>query len=223
MAYTADNYYKDELKRLEEKKANADSILSSQDRLSKLNEGYRKRYAKYVEIIMMLVLLYAIYLGMQMLQKKIPAIPQIAVDVVTMLLIFYLGYYLFNAFWELSTRSLINYDELEMAPYDSSGVNVADLEANSKILSKGASHDICVGEECCPGYFNKETQLCGTVPISSNTVAASATISGFTSLEQYTLERDRYELPFNSSRLKREYTMNVKPMGEIFSLSYSKV
>jgi hypothetical protein len=88
MSYTATDFYKDELNRLEAKQKNANNILNSQERLAKLNDSYRKRYAKYVQMLMVLILAYIVYLGMILLQKQIPSFPEVVVDVVTVVIIF---------------------------------------------------------------------------------------------------------------------------------------
>ena len=212
--YTATNFYADELKRLNEKNENAKSILNTQDRLSKLNDSYRKRYAKYVEILVVLIIAYTLYLGMIMLQKSFPVIPLFLVDVVTTLLIFAVSYYLFTAYWELNSRSVINYDEIDIPPYDSSGVNVSALEEKGQIFDNSVNPiDTCVGEDCCPGSFNKETNRCPTLPPNAN---------AFTLLEQSIAENNAKELSFNSPELKRESTMNVRPSEDATSLNYSK-
>ena len=125
--FSADKFYKDEFNRLQEKQKNATAIVNSQERLAELNDSYRKRYAKYVQIVMVLVLAIGIYLAAVLLQIKFPAIPQVAVDIVSIVLIFLVTFYLFSAFSELYSRSILNYDEIDMPAYDSSGVDVHAL------------------------------------------------------------------------------------------------
>jgi hypothetical protein len=200
--YSAKQFYDDELRRLDEKKANADSILASQDRLSKLNEGYRKRYAKYVEILVVLIVLYSLRLLALTLHKQFPVVPEMVVDIVTILLIFYAGYYLFNAYWELSTRSVINYDELDLPAYDASGIDVSKLKESGQIFKEtGSNIDLCVGEECCPGEFNNITKRCG----NSSPTSSSVPVSTFTLLEQTDMKK------------------LVQPVEAVSSLSYSNV
>ena len=216
MSYTAQTFYNDELRRLNDKNENAKSILNSQDRLAKLNDSYRKRYSKYVEILIVLIIAYTLRLGIVLLRKYFPAIPMLLVDIVTTLLIFAVSYYLFNAYWELNTRSNINYDEIEIPSYDSSGVNVSDIDERGRVSGTDNSLDTCIGEQCCPGNFNTDEQRCNT----GNVVALS---SGFTSIEQSMADKKSTNLSFNSPDLKRESTMNVKPSEDTTSLNYSKV
>jgi hypothetical protein len=222
MSYTATQFYEDELNRLNAKNENAKSILNSQDRLAKLNDSYRKRYAKYVEILVVLIIAYTLRLGIILLRKYFPTIPLLVVDIVTTLLIFAVSYYLFNAFWELNTRSNINYDEIEIPAYDSSGVNVSDIDENGRVSGSGNSLDTCIGEQCCPGRFDTENQICNNIPAATTQPPVQTTTqppaSPFT-----TLENVANNLPFNSPELKRESTMNVKPSEHTTSLNYSKV
>ena len=135
MAYTANNFYNDELSRLQEKQKNASTILDSQERLAELNDSYRKRYAKYVEILVILVMAVLVYLAVVALQMQFPAIPQVVVDIVTIVLIFLVAVYLFSAFSELYSRSLLNYDELDIPGYDDSGVDISALKAKGRIFA----------------------------------------------------------------------------------------
>lgn len=216
--YKASDFYRDELKRLNDKNENANSILNSQDRLAKLNDSYRKRYSKYVEILIVLIIAYTVRLGILLLRKYFPAIPLLVVDIVTTLLIFAVSYYLFNAFWELNTRSNINYDEIEIPSYDSSGVNVSDIDESGRVAGTDNSMDTCIGEQCCPGNFNIVSQTCNTGNLNSGNLTAA-----FTSIEQSMAEKNSTILSFNSLDLKREFTMNVKPSEYTTSLNYSKV
>jgi len=217
MPYTATQFYEDELNRLNAKNENAKSILNSQDRLAKLNDSYRKRYAKYVEILVVLIIAYTLRLGIILLRKYFPTIPLLVVDIVTTLLIFAVSYYLFNVSWELRTRSNINYDEIELPSYDSSGVNVSDIDENGRVPGSGNSLDTCIGEQCCPGSFDTEKQICN-IPATPTQTTTQPPASAFT-----TLENVANDLPFNSPELKRESTMNVKPSEHTTSLNYSKV
>lgn len=211
MSYTANQFYNDELTRLQSKQQNANAIMSSQSRLAELNDSYRKRYAKYVQILVFLIIVVLVYLAVVALQAQFPAIPQIVVDVVTIVLIFLVVIYLFSAISELYSRSLLNYDELDMAGYNSadSSVDVTALEDKGKITGKSGT-EICKGSECCPAgkNFNDETNRC----------------DAFTTYLDYEKVETAYNsVPFNSESLKREPSANVKPFDSASELSYSTV
>lgn len=206
------DFYNNELERVKEKQKNADAILNSQQRLSELNNSYRKRYAKYVEILMVLILSYLFYLGVVMLQKMIPTIPQLLVDVVTVVLIFLISAYLFSASWELYNRSVTNYDELDMNLLDSSGVTIPDnSDGYGNDLSNDANSNGCNNEKCCSE---------GTMYSNGQCVISSSLKQNFSTLETaYT-----NSMSFNSPLLKRDSnSQNVIPLQDKTHLVYSLV
>ena len=206
--YTATNFYNDELTRLQEKQQNTNLILNSQERLALLNDSYRKRYAKYVQILMVLVLAVLVYLGAVLLQKQFPFIPQVAVDIVIVILIFLVAFYLFFSFNDLYSRSLLNYDELDLHAYDASGIDISNLAAKGQVFDfQGVSGNVCVGAECCPETYNPNTNNCP---------------SGFTTLEYEKIESAYTDVTFDSPTLKREPTANnVEPLQHVTVLSFS--
>ena len=220
--YTATDFYNDELSRLEEKQKTADTIAHSQSRLAELNDSYRKRYAKYVQILMVLVLAYAVYLAIIILQRTFPSISQTVVDLAVTLLIFLVAFYLFSASWELYSRSLMNYDELEIPVFDSSGIDLYELGANG--LDGNLNANVaCVGEKCCPGFYNiLGDNKCYYAPnVNGNTSVNKAAFTTL-SLEYEKIDSAYKTLPFDSSDLKREpNSLNVKPLHDISVLTFS--
>jgi len=219
--YTATNFYNDELSRLKAKQQNTNLILKSQERLAMLNDSYRKRYAKYVQMMTVLVCAVLVYLGITLLQKRFPSIPQFIVDVVTVVLMLLVTIYFFVTISELYSRSVLNYDELDLPTYDSSGVNVSDLEAKGRIFShQGEDGDACVGEQCCPNYYDTENNVCMSPSVSEST---PTTKINFTTLEYEKLESAYTDVKFDSPMLKREpNSQNVKPLQNTTVLTYSK-
>jgi hypothetical protein len=206
--YTATDFYNDELSRLQAKQQNTNLILNSQERLALLNDSYRKRYAKYVQILMVLVLAVLVYLGIVLLQNRFPAIPQVVVDIVSIVLMFLVTFYLFSVFSELYSRSLLNYDELDLPSYDASGMDISDLAAKGQIFDfQGVSGNVCVGAACCPNTYIANTNSCP---------------SGFTTLEYEKIESAYTDVTFDSPTLKREPTANnVEPLQHVTVLSFS--
>ena len=204
MPTTVSSFYNDEVQRLQKKQQSADEITHSNERLAALNDSYRKRYAKYVQMLMVLVSAFAIYLAVVLLQKLFPVIPQVAIDIVTIVLIFLVAFYLFNAGMELYSRSLINYDELDLPAYDSSGVDVTNLAKKGQVFA-GVNGNVCVGEECCPNFYDKTT----------NTCSLTSGLAGFTTIEDM-----NNTVPFDSPLLQRKPNAeNVKPIQPDISFS----
>jgi hypothetical protein len=177
--YTASDFYNSELDRLNQKQQNLDLISNSNERLAVLNNSYRKRYAKYVEMLMVLVLAYIIYLGVVILQKNVPTVPVFVVDITIVVLIFAMFIYLFSAFWQLSSRNVLNYDELDLSAYDASGVDVSALEQNGQLFAKRGNvtaDSICVGNDCCPPsyVYDADRNVCVPSPSSTSSGNTSA-------------------------------------------------
>lgn len=154
---SGDQFFIDETARLNEKNNQVSKLADSQQRLTLLNDSYRKRYAKYVQIMMVLVLAYVVHLGMLLLKKSALPIPPILLDFGEVLLIFLVAYYLFNAFSTLLGRTPTNYDELNVASLnDGSGVDAQSILDEGKLSTSTlglSGGDICVGENCCPAGF----------------------------------------------------------------------
>jgi len=219
MSYTATDFYNDELRRLQEKQNNASTILNSQGRLAELNDSYRKRYAKYVEILVVLVMAVLIYLAVMALQMQFPVIPQVAVDIVAIVLIFLVVVYLFSAFSELYTRSLLNYDELDVPGYDESGVDISALKAKGQIFEKkGNLNAVCVGADCCPSTMIFDTDLNRCVLGNGNAIAGN-TRSGFITRLDYEQLETAYTVV--NGTFKREPNANAKPIHGVSALSFS--
>ena len=207
-SFSATDFYNTELSRLAAKQKNATSILSSRERVSLLNDSYRKRYAKYVEMLMVLVLCFLGYLGVSALRNAFPIIPQLLIDVITALLIAIALIYMFSAIYELSSRSVLNYDELDLPAYDPSGG--IDPNANSGRIYPDAGNtnagNTCVGQACCENGFtwNPENNKCKK--------------DAFTTIEQAYSEHTKFDSP----SLKRAPSNSAEPTVVATSLVFSK-
>lgn len=149
MPYTFNDLYNDQAKYLA-------SQSSTKSRLVELNEGYRKRYAKYVEIISVVVLAVLLYLAVNLLQRNVPGISNGLIDTLLVLLTVAVAVYLMMAIAELNSRSVINYDELNIpSATDSSGAQ-ATTGKNGRLMPSS-----CTTADCCSelgaGYTWNET------------------------------------------------------------------
>jgi hypothetical protein len=207
---TVASFYGDELNRLQQKQQNATSILSSNQRIALLNDSYRKRYAKYVEILIVLVLTFIIYLGVSSLQTAFPAIPQIFVDAVAAILIAAVLIYLSFAFYELYSRSVLNYDELDLPAYDASGgIDANAIAKSGQVLPP--STDTCVGQACCPDTYTWDSTI-------------NKCKNGFTTLELTPIQNAHINTKFDSPDLKRApRAENVAAIVDGTSLTFSKI
>lgn len=204
-SYTTTQFYNDEYKRLEAKKKQVDGVLNSQYRLAALNDSYRKRYAKYIEILMVLILAYAVYLGISTLQKNVPGIPELVVDTAIIVIMALVTFYLFWAIYELTTRNPLDYDELDI-PAINDGTGILPLDASAQAAAVGTgllgpSGESCVGSQCCPdtsgAYWNPATNKCD---------GQSKVVQEFTTLEYSSVERAYTDMSFQDASLKRAPT-----------------
>ena len=154
-----------ESNRLNMKKQNVDTAVAAQHRLTELNDSYRKRYAKYVEIFVVLIFIFLAYLAINMLQEKVPQIPGVVFDGLFLGLLLILAFYLWFAFVELSSRSRTDYDEIDIPPVDDPNlqVDIDTLLKKGQITDAIAGNANCVGAACCSktNPWNTETSTCG--------------------------------------------------------------
>jgi hypothetical protein len=216
---SAIDFYNTELSRLQQKQANASDILNSQQRIAMLNDSYRKRYAKYVQMLIVLVLAVVVYLGLNAVKNMFPIIPQFAVDLLTFLLMGLVFFYLAFAFYELYSRDVLNYDELDIPVYDASGSTTTTSAASTSISASTNAQGTCVGQACCPTDYvwNVGTNKC--IPKT-----ATPSAGGFTTLEFTSIDSAYTDLAFDSPTLIRGPVSNpVNVQVDTTSLNFSKI
>jgi hypothetical protein len=171
------SYITDESNRLDSKLKSVDAAYNAQMRNAVLNDSYRKRYAKYVEIITILILAVITYLAISYLQSKFPSLPAALFDGLTIIIVSLVVLYLLFAFFELYTRSNMNYDEIALPPQDVSGVTmnsamIGNTIAAARSVNNGA---VCTGPTCCtPGTTKWDDSLKSCVSISTFTTLDQA-------------------------------------------------
>jgi hypothetical protein len=149
---SADNFFQQEYDRLMKKDEVASKLASSQNRLTMLNDSYRKRYSKYIQMLMVLVLAYIVYLATSLIQKSAPGIPTYVFDFIYVALIFLVVYYMFFAMTTIFNRNETNYDEINVAAIgvDGSGVDAQAILEAGQISPVTTGTNVCVGQSCCP-------------------------------------------------------------------------
>jgi len=170
-------YISDESARLNSKLASVNDAYNAQMRNALLNDSYRKRYSKYIEMVTILILGVIAYLAISYLQTKFPTLPSALFDGLTIIILALVILYLLFAFFELYTRSNMNYDELALSPQDISGVTMNSGTIGNTIAAARTANNglLCTGADCCePGVtkWNEATKTC--VPISAFTTLDDA-------------------------------------------------
>lgn len=159
------NYITDESNRLDSKLKSVNAAYDAQMRNATLNDSYRKRYAKYVEIITILILAVIAYLAISYAQSMFPSLPATLFDSLTIIIVSLVVLYLLFAFFELYTRSNMNYDEITLPPQDVSGVTMNSAVIGNTIAAARSVNngEICTGPTCCePGQtkWDELTKTC---------------------------------------------------------------
>jgi hypothetical protein len=116
-ATTVNDVITKEYIRLNEKKIEADAAVSAQQRAVLLNESYKKRFSKYIQIIMIISIALIVYLGIISFKNSLSFIPEWVLDMITGVLFAGTAIYCIIIAQDIWTRSVINFDELDLPPY----------------------------------------------------------------------------------------------------------
>ena len=106
-----------EYDRLNDKKKEVDAAISGQQRAIRLNDSYRKRFSRYTYMVIAVSFVLVLYLGIIALRKAVPGIPEWITDVILGLVLVGVFIYCILTIQEIYTRSILNYDELDLPPY----------------------------------------------------------------------------------------------------------
>lgn len=128
-----------EYARLQAKKTMVDNALSGQSRAIFLNESYRKRFSRYTKIVIIISLSLMIYLGIVALRKAVPFIPEFATDLFMGLVFAICFIYIVWILLEINSRSLTDYDELYLQPYETAKANDKATDSGTPEQSTAAA------------------------------------------------------------------------------------
>jgi uncharacterized membrane protein len=117
MATNIADVINNEYSRLSTKKLEVDTAIAGQQRAVLLNESYKKRFSRYTQIVMIISFTILLYLGILVLKKVVPVIPEWLLDVLFGLILFVAVLYCISIAQEISIRNITNYDELDLPPY----------------------------------------------------------------------------------------------------------
>ena len=106
-----------EYTRLQTKKSEVDTAISAQKRAIQLNASYQKRFSRYTTLMILLSIGLVAYLGIVALRKAFPGMPEWYTDVFIALVMVVIAIYGLSILVEINTRSVLNYDELDLPPY----------------------------------------------------------------------------------------------------------
>jgi hypothetical protein len=173
-----------EKSRLEQKKQSIDNALVGKKRAIDLNEAYRMRQSQMLKIKVVFVIVLAICIMTTLLSRRYPILPSIFITLINMIVILIGGIYCLFIYSSITSRSLMNYNELDLAgPVLPSEAELAERQA-----AAGKAGDLlgtinttgCRGSECCfkGTIWDKAKLKCVTAPTTAPTVG------GFTTMGQ---------------------------------------
>jgi len=196
-----------EAERLNRKKQNVDQALDGQNRMILLNDSYVKKYAKYNQIILVIVLVILAILGAIMLGTYVPAVPSVINDLIMILAVGIGLIVIYNIYMEIQKRDSLYFDKLKTSIPDLSGNSKSkdDVDINSDqwdMLNAG-----CVGKTCCgPSPMHYIDGKCRTPPPNIWDFATETAKDGWswdTDNNQWTrLKRDGSKYPDNTTKIE---------------------
>ena len=139
---------KREKKRLDHKQEQIDEARESQNRLLNLNDSYRKRYAAYLKIVIVLTIVLVIVWVFRLLPDYIPFIPSIVFDLIIIIALFLGFIVMYFQYQEIQTHNPLNYAELNYAVPE---FKLIGIPTATPTPTPGAGFGTfgCIGPQCC--------------------------------------------------------------------------
>jgi len=168
-----------EQQRLLEKKAIFDQVEAENDRKVLLNTTYRKKYTQYTKITIVVVMVLIAIVIIRLMGKYITVFPESLYSFLMIAVISIGIIYIFILYADLSARSSIDYDKIEISPpkLDVSGNLIVNSPAGPSIWGM---FDTCKGSKCCSvgTSWSDQLSLCVVQPYTqgSGLVGSSATV-----------------------------------------------
>lgn len=158
----------EEKRRLEQKKQSIDNALDGKRRAIDLNETYRLRQSQYIRIKVVIVIVLVICILLTLLQRRFPIVPSIFITLLNLIVILIGGIYCLFIYSTISSRSPLNYNELDLA--GPAAPTVSDVAASQVAASKagnllGTINVFgCVGSACCSAGTKWDNEKSKCVP-----------------------------------------------------------
>lgn len=143
----------DEKARLEEKKQGIDNALIGKQRAVALNDSYRLKLTQITRIKITIVITLAICILLILLGRRYPAFPSIIITLLILIAVAVGTIYSLFLYSEISSRSKINYNELDLggpkilSPEEEAAAQVSAGKAGN--LLGTINPQGCVGSDCC--------------------------------------------------------------------------
>lgn len=193
---------KKEKQRLDHKQEQIDEAKESQSRMLNLNDSYRKKYAAYLKIIIVLTIVLVVVWIFRLLPDYLTFIPSIIFDIVIIIALFLGFVIMYFQYQEIQTHNPLNYDELNYAGPEFKLIGIP-TGTPTPTPGSGFGPFGCIGPQCCgPNTtWDEEKAVCinndGTEASSSLENNGSGTSDGMSPSDVPIEPTPEYEiLPF---------------------------
>jgi len=155
-----------EKQRLMDKKQSVDNVVYGKKRAVELNDSNRLRQNKYTNLLIIMTLVLAAFVGIMIMSTYLTFIPQVVFDLLSIIVISVGIYISLYTFLDIQARDKMNFNHLDLPslPNKNAGNTMASGKGGVGNLLFGLQG--CVAEECCgPNtFYDQGNGVC--VPLS---------------------------------------------------------
>jgi len=141
------NIIQAEKDRLDQKKTGIDNAYATQQRLIQLNESYREKNMKYINILIVITISIVIYLALLMTSRHLPFVPPLLINLLTAILIGMTIISIAVITARMNKRDNMNFQKLLFVPPPSG--NVYGNVSGNISMSGINLYPPCIGSSCC--------------------------------------------------------------------------
>jgi len=150
-----------EKQRLNNKKQGVDNAAFGQKRAVELNNSNRLRQNSYTNLLVVLIITLALFVGIMIASNYLTSVPQVVFDLLSILVISVGIYIALYSFLDIQSRNNMDFNQLDLAGLKNSVAGNAKASgASGTNLITGSTG--CVGSDCCgPNTtWNQEQNIC---------------------------------------------------------------
>jgi hypothetical protein len=138
-----------EKQRLDKKKTGIDNAYATQQRLIQLNESYREKNMKYIDILIVIIISIVIYLALLMTSRYLSFIPAGIINLLTALLFSISFIIICVIIARINARDNMNFQKLLFVPPPIQSGNVYGSVSGNVSMFGANLFDECTGSSCC--------------------------------------------------------------------------
>jgi hypothetical protein len=191
------NIVNTEQHRLQDKKSSIDNAITGQKRMIELNNSNRLRQQSYTKILVIFIIVLVLFVGIIMLSKALPFIPQVVFELLSIIIISIGIYMALYTYLDIQSRNNMNFDELDIPGLNNTalGNTIATGKGSGSLSNLLYGTNLCVENECCgpETVWDMPTNKC--VPISTTT-PMTTTQQNFTTMTTAYINGDLSNGPY---------------------------